>query len=217
MPNKPKPLVDEKPTVVQKRWWEIASDLITKADGLTKALATLLSAAILAWGLIASRSSPTPPAVPTTAQATTADQASALAPAAQSNAGSVEAPDEQKPPSPPPRVIGEVGWIYVGSRKDGQWWRDNREVAKTLATADVPLLGSAYVATGQIYLRKAPPTELPDGRRPPMEPIVVRDGEELVVQIGMRVKVDNVREVFVNEMPSVPRTWVWAHVTVLHP
>src|SRR4051812_48478403 len=57
--NKPKPLVDEKPTVVQKRWWEIASDLTTKADGLTKALAALLSAAILAWGLIASRSSPT--------------------------------------------------------------------------------------------------------------------------------------------------------------
>lgn len=198
----------QKPTVSPKKWWEVAADLISKTDGLVKAVATLLTAIVVVWGLYTSRPNPSPgPPGPDTSDKRISGTAG--------NDAVVDEPDLAVPRLSSSETVG--GWMYVGSRIGQSWWRDHTEPARTLDTEAVPSPGSQYDVTSSVFLRKAPPNELPNGARPNMEPIIVRAGKQLAVSPGMRVKVDNIRMVVVKQVPNVERTWVWAHVTVLQP
>jgi len=185
------------PVPAQKKWWEIATDLITKTDGLVKGIAALVGVIALVWGLGQKATTPKDAGTPKTPATST------------ETAG----PDDANSPSRAGESL--VGWMYVGARKDEAWWSDNSEPRKTLDVDSIPSPGSQYEVIAGVFLRKSPPTELPNGARPSMEPIVTRDGKQLAVRSGMRVKVDNIRKVEVAQVPDVQRTWIWAHVTVL--
>ncbi|MGJ7538642.1 MULTISPECIES: hypothetical protein [unclassified Variovorax] len=210
MPKKPYKTLQtpEKPAAPPKKWWEIATDLISKTDGLIKAVATLLAAIVLVWGLYTPKPNPPPnPPGPDTSDKKTTGTSG--------KDDTVDDPNDVVPRPRPSETL--VGWMYVGSRVGQSWWRDHAEPAKTLDTEAVPSPGSQYDVTASVFLRRAPPNELPNGDRPSMEPIIVRGGKQLAVNPGMRVKVDNIRMVVVKQVPNVERTWVWAHVTVLQP
>ncbi|MDQ1921187.1 hypothetical protein [Massilia pseudoviolaceinigra] len=105
--------------------------------------------------------------------------------------------------------VGSVGWIYVGSRIDGEWGRsaaDGIEPPKTLRVANLPSAGSTYTVITPVYVRSLPPKEMVDKSRPPMEKSIGALGP------GTTVKVDVVKSVQVDD--PEPRTWIWAHVTV---
>jgi hypothetical protein len=104
--------------------------------------------------------------------------------------------------------IGTAGWIYVGSR-DGSGWKhfaaDGQEPMLTLVTNDVPKPGSIYAVSASVYLRVAAPEAQPDARP------VMPDSKGTIL-FGSEVKVDDVRQLSV---PTPPRIWVWAHVTLI--
>ncbi|MDQ1830291.1 hypothetical protein [Massilia scottii] len=122
----------------------------------------------------------------------------------------------QMPPLMPPSEtnsstvrVGSVGWIYVGSRIDGEWERseaDGIEPPKTLRVANLPSAGSTYTVITPVHVRSLPPKEMVDKSRPPMETSIG------TLRRGTSVKVDDVRSVQVDD--PEPRTWIWAHVTV---
>lgn len=103
---------------------------------------------------------------------------------------------------------GTTGWIYVGTQVNSEWKHvaeDGAEPSLTLDTGGLPTRGLSYRVTRPVNLRDSLPKSN-DGTRPPMPTSVgtIRGGSE--------VKIDDVRSL---EIPDPPRTWVWAHVTLV--
>jgi hypothetical protein len=111
----------------------------------------------------------------------------------------------------PGLAVGTTGWIYVGTRVDDAWRvteAEGAEPALTLQTSNIPSPGQVYSVTNSIHLRADLPTLQSDGGRPTMGD---SKGE---ITPGSTVKVDSVKSIDL-KIPPRPRTWIWAHVTLL--
>lgn len=105
---------------------------------------------------------------------------------------------------------GAAGWIFVGTRIDGEWRRspsDGIEPQRTLRTTQLPKPGSSYTVDTPLFLRVALPSRAADGSRP-----VMTDSIGSIAR-GTLVKVDSVESLDIAS--GQRRTWIWAHVTVL--
>lgn len=113
-------------------------------------------------------------------------------------------------PAPHPDSLrGSVGWIYVGTRINGQWSQsaaDGNEPALTLALSGLPETGTSYQVVRGVELREERPIQQAPGARPPMP------ASKGALKAGSLVKVDTVSPIDITE--NQRRVWIWAHVTV---
>jgi hypothetical protein len=119
--------------------------------------------------------------------------------------------------SPSPKEGGQVGWLYVGSRLGDGWYPEHSEPPRTLMVDSVPTPSSVQTVAHDVFLRTDAPAQSASGVKPPLASPVLRDGRPLALKVGQRVKLDAIRSIEVREDPSIARTWIWAHVTVLPP
>jgi hypothetical protein len=104
---------------------------------------------------------------------------------------------------------GVSGWIYAGTQVNGAWKttaKEGIEPAVTIDSGEIPVTGEVYKLISPVHLRVSAPIQSKDGTRPEMPDSKGELGG------GRSVKVDKLQSI---DLKDPPRTWIWAHVTVV--